>query len=273
METLVIITCSFYFLSTVGYLFYLIFQKDFLQRAGFGLLLAGFAVHTVVLAVGWYQSGHIPVRNLYETLLMAGWATAGIFLAFSHRFNLKIFGIYAAPLITLIMLVATQVPRVPAQAKPVFDNFWLVIHVLTIFLGEAALALACGAGVFYLLQERAIKTKHHGFFYKRLPSLELLDGVGYTCLIAGFTLMTFGLITGIIYAKSVWGRFWSWDPKEVWAGITWLLYAVLLHERLTVGWRGRRSAILAIIGFAIVLFTFFGVNFFLKGHHGIFTRF
>ena len=273
MEPLVVTACILYFLSAAGYLGYLTVQKERLQRAGFGLLALGFGIHTVALAVGWYQGGHIPVANLYETLLMAGWATAGIFLALSFRFNLKVFGIYAAPLITLIMLVATQIPRVPAEAKPVFDNFWLIVHVLTIFLGEAALALACGAGILYLLQEHAIKAKRHGFFYKRLPSLEMLDGVGYTCLIAGFTLITFGLITGIIYAKSVWGRFWSWDPKEVWAGITWLLYAVLLHERMTVGWRGRRSAILAIIGFAVVLFTFFGVNFFLQGHHGVFTRF
>ncbi len=273
MESLVVISCILYFLSAVGYLGYLIIQKEWLQQAGFGLLTLGFGLHTVTLALAWVHGGHIPVTNLYETLLMAGWATAGIYLALSYRFNLKVFGIYAAPLITLIMLVATQTPRVPAEAKPIFDNFWLIIHIITIFLGEAALALACGVGILYLLQERAIKSKHHGFFYKRLPSLEMLDGVGYTCLIVGFTLITFGLITGIIYAKSVWGRFWSWDPKEVWAGITWLLYAVLLHERMTVGWRGRRSAILAIIGFAVVLFTFFGVNFFLKGHHGIFTRF
>ena len=119
----------------------------------------------------------------------------------------------------------------------------------------------------------AIKTKNPGFFFKRLPSLELLDSTGYACIIAGFTMVTFGLITGFVYAKSVWGRFWSWDPKEVWSGITWLFYAALLHERLTVGWRGRRAAIMAIIGFAVVLFTFFGVNFLLKGHHEVFTTF
>ena len=178
METLVVITCGFYFLSAAGYLFYLIFQKDVLQRVGFGLLLAGFAGHTVVMAFAWYQSGHIPVRNLYETLLMAGWATAGIFLAFSHRFNLKIFGIYAAPLITFIMLVATQVPRVPTQARPIFDNFWLVMHIFTIFLGEAALALACGAGVFYLVQERALESKLRGVVDKRVPCVEVVVGVG-----------------------------------------------------------------------------------------------
>jgi cytochrome c-type biogenesis protein CcsB len=139
-------------------------------------------------------------------------------------------------------------------------------------MGEASFALACGVGFLYLVQEHTIKSKTHGFFFKRLPSLELLDTTGYACIVTGFTMLTLGLITGFIYAKSVWGRFWSWDPKEVWSGITWLLYAALLHQRLTVGWRGRRAAIMAIIGFAVILFTFFGVNFLLQGHHGGFTK-
>lgn len=121
--------------------------------------------------------------------------------------------------------------------------------------------------------ENAIKSKRHRFFYKRLPSLELLDTTGYTCIMFGFLLLTVGLSTGFIYAKLVWGRLWGWDPKEVWSLITWLLYAALLHQRLSIGWRGRKSAIMAIIGFCVVLFTFFGVNFLLTGHHREFTRY
>ena len=101
----------------------------------------------------------------------------------------------------------------------------------------------------------------------------MLDNIGYVCIVVGFSMLTLGLITGFVYAKAVWGRFWSWDPKEVWAGITWLFYAVLLHERLTVGWRGRRSAIMAIIGFGVLIFTFLGVNLFMEGHHEVFTKF
>jgi cytochrome c-type biogenesis protein CcsB len=101
--------------------------------------------------------------------------------------------------------------------------------------------------------------------------LDLLDTTAYACIVVGFSMITIGLITGVVYAKAVWGRFWSWDPKEVWSAITWLFYAALLHERLTVGWRGRRSAIMAIIGFGVLLFTFLGVNFLLQGHHGTFT--
>jgi len=144
--------------------------------------------------------------------------------------------------------------------------------LVSIFIGEAIFALACGLGILYLLQEREIKTKKHGFFFKRLPSLELLDSTGYACIIAGFTLLTIGIVTGMIYAKLIWGKFWSWDPKEVWSAVSWLLYAVLLHQRITIGFRGRRAAIMAVIGFGALLFTFLGVNFLLKGHHEPFTR-
>lgn len=272
MEPIFLVVIIFYMLSTIGYLIYLFLQKDYLQKTGFYLLAAGFLCHTVEMGYRFVQSGHFPVNNLHETLSLAGWTLAGVFLLFQDRYRLKILGIYAAPLITIVMVIAARLPNVPSKTHTILNSFWLIVHVVAIFIGEASLALACGAGLLYLLQENAIKSKQRGFFFKRLPSLELLDNTGYACIVTGFTMLTFGLITGLIYAKSVWGRFWSWDPKEVWSGITWILYAVLLHQRLTVGWRGRRAAIMAIIGFAVILFTFLGVNFFLKGHHGEFTR-
>jgi cytochrome c-type biogenesis protein CcsB len=272
VEPIFLVVIIFYLLSTIGYLIYLFLQKDFLQKTGFYLLAAGFLCHTVEIGYRLVQSGHFPVSNLHETLSLAGWTIAGVFLIFQDRYRLKILGIYAAPLITIVMVIAARLPNVPSKTHTILNSLWLIVHVVAIFIGEASLALACGAGFLYLLQEHAIKSKHRGFFFKRLPSLELLDHTGYACIVTGFTMMTFGLVTGLIYAKSIWGRFWSWDPKEVWSGITWLLYAALLHQRLTIGWRGRRAAIMAIIGFAVILFTFLGVNFLLKGHHGEFTR-
>ena len=272
MEIVIIITIFFYMLSTAGYLAYLFLQKNYLQRAAFYLLMSGFLCHSAIICYGFVKSGHIPINNLRETLFIAGWTVAGVFLIIQYKFNLKILGIYAAPLATFVMVIASQLPREPVQIKNIFKSFWLIVHVITIFIGEASFALACGVGLLYLIQEHSIKSKHHGFFFRRLPSLELLDTTGYACIITGFTMLTLGLISGFVYAKSVWGRFWSWDPKEVWSGITWLLYAALLHQRLTIGWRGRRAAIMAIIGFAVILFTFLGVNFLLEGHHGEFTR-
>ena len=272
MDILQICTILFYLMGTAACIGYLVLQKNRLHRGADVLLAAGFAFHTLSLGYGFFLDGHIPVQNLHETLVLAAWALICVYFLFQWRYRLRVLGAFAAPLALTVMLIAYQLPRQTPTTANLFASLWLVGHVAAIFLGESAFALAFGLGLLYLLQERAIKTKNPGFFFKRLPSLEMLDSAGYRCIVAGFALHTLGLITGFIYAKSVWGRFWGWDPKEVWSGVTWLLYAALLHQRLTVGWRGRRAAIMAIIGFIVVLFTFLGVNFLMKGHHGVFTR-
>jgi cytochrome c-type biogenesis protein CcsB len=260
-----------YLAATAGYLAFLLLQRRPLERTARWLLTAGFAGHTLVLAGAGLKAGHLPVNDLHGTLVVAGWTLAGAFLVLQRRYRLHALGVLAAPLVLTIMAAAARLPSVPAADKALFNNFWLVSHVAAIFLGEAALALACGIGILYLLQEHGIKTKSHGFFYRRLPSLGLLDAAGYGCIATGFALLTLGLVTGFAYAETVWGRFWQADPKEIWSLITWLIYAALLHQRLTVGWRGRRSALMAVAGFAALLFTFLGVNFWLDGHHGVFT--
>jgi cytochrome c-type biogenesis protein CcsB len=265
-------TLGLYALSTAAYLAFLFIQKKALHRWGVGLLSAGFGVHTLVIGYATFATGHIPVNTLRDTLSFACWAVAGVFLLFHYRYRLKIMGIFAAPLTAATMALVAVMPATTMAAKPVLKSFWLVAHVTFIFIGEAGMALACGLGILYLIQEKAIKSKKPGFFFRRLPSLGQLDAAGYACILGGFLMMTLGLIMGLVYAKNVWGRFWSWDPKEVWSGITWLLYAVMIHMRLSVGWHGRRSAVMAIIGFAVVLFTFLGVNLFLSGHHGEFTQ-
>jgi cytochrome c-type biogenesis protein CcsB len=272
MEALVLSSIVFYLLSTAGYFGYLFLQKDRLQKLGHYALLVGFIVHTAVIATAFAQSGHMPVSNLHQTLSFAAWAVAGVFLVFQFKYRLKVLGVYAAPFIAFIMAIASRIPSAPVESTQTLRSFWLILHVTVIFVGEAGFALACGLGILYLLQENAIKTKKQRFFFRRLPSLDKLDSGGYTCMVIGFTMLTLGLITGFVYAKSIWGRFWSWDPKEVWSGITWLFYAVLLHQRLTVGWRGRRSAIMAIIGFAVLVFTFLGVNLLMEGHHRPFAN-
>lgn len=261
-----------YFASSVCYGAYLFMQKDSFQRAGFAIVLFGFAVHTTIIASKTLYSGVIPVQNLHETLLLAAWVFAAVFLALKQHTGLKVMGVFAVPLITLLSAAAFTVPDQVFHIETALTSIWLVVHVLMIFIGMASMSLAAGTGILYLIQKRNIKSKKHRFFFKRLPSLELLDNTGYTFVVLGFSALTIGLITGFVYAQSVWGRFWSWDPKEIWSAITWLIYAALLHERLVSRWRGNRAAILAIIGFAAMLFTFLGVNFLLEGHHDEFTR-
>jgi cytochrome c-type biogenesis protein CcsB len=272
MNQLTHVVAFLYILSAIGYVAYLVRQDAFWNQTGYYLLIAGCLLHTTVIGYGTLLAGHLPVRNLRETLSMVAWAMAVLFILFQTRYHLKILGVFASPLSAVVMIISTQLPAEVLQAPAAFNSIWLYFHIVTVFLGDAAFALAFGVGIFYLVQEQAIKTKTHGFFYRRLPSLEFIDTTGYACIVVGFSLLTIGLITGFAYAKTVWGHFWSGDPKEIWSGIAWLIFAALLHGGISLGWGGRIAAIMAIIGFAVLMFTFFGVNFFLKGHHGEFTR-
>ena len=272
MAIVFFIILLFYLLSSAGYLIFLFAQKKIFHRLAYGLMMAGFLAHTGLIGYEFFSLGQIPVENLHQTLSFAAWSFAGVYLFLKYKYRLNILGAYAAPLVTVFMIAAFLVPTVAVVPTTLFKSLWLVIHIIIIFIADASLAMACGTGMLYLIQEHAIKSKSNRFFLKRLPSLEFLDRTGYAFIVTGFTLLTIGLITGFVYAQLVWGRFWSWDNKEIWSVITWLIYAALLHERMVAGWRGRRAAIMAIIGFAAVLFTFFGVNFLLEGHHDKFTK-
>jgi cytochrome c-type biogenesis protein CcsB len=156
--------------------------------------------------------------------------------------------------------------------SPVLQSYWLTIHTIVAFLGNAAFALAFGVGIMYLVQEHYVKSKHLGGIFGRLPSLQTLDALNYKLITLGFPLLTFAIISGSLWAESAWGSYWRWDPREVWSLTTWFIYAIILHARLIAGWRGKRAAILSIVGFLIIIITFFGINLLEKGiHQGSFT--
>ncbi|MBW2259529.1 MAG: cytochrome c biogenesis protein CcsA [Deltaproteobacteria bacterium] len=256
MNVLFALTMVCYVASSVGYQGYVLFQKRPIYRVASILLWVGFLCHTGVVALQVFKTGHLPVYNLHETLSTFGWATVGVFLLLQIKVHLMVLGALVAPVATAAVIIASILPKPPVALDPLLKSLWRTVHLGTITLGLAAFAIAFLVGILYLIQENAIKEKKRGFFFRRLPSLKLLDSMGYSCLIAGFPMLTFGIITGVIYAQVVHGRFWSWDHKEILGAITWLVYAVLLHERLTVGWRGRRAAITTIVGFVILVITF-----------------
>ena len=258
--------------SMAAYLAFFFNQREGVQRLGRMLIGLGVLAHLFYTIDLGITLGGLPVQNLSQSLSIAALSFGSMFLYFQYRSNLKVLGVFASVLLTLTVLAAMVVPQSGPPPETALKGFWFHAHILMIFTGEAALVLACGAGILYLLQEKGIKAKTPGFFFKRLPSLDLLDTTIYVCLNTGFALMTAGLITGFIYARFVWGRFWSWDPKEVFSIGTWFVYATLLHFRFHSGWRGRKSAIMTIIGFLIIIFTFLGVNLFLGGHHQEFTK-
>jgi cytochrome c-type biogenesis protein CcsB len=262
-----VITTLLYAVGTVGYLIYVIRTEKVIHRIAYGFLLAGFLSHTLGLAMLVSQIRQMPVTTLPQTFSLFAWAIVGSYLAFQVKFNIRILGTFVSPLAVVFMLLSSAIPGRVIPNSQLFKSFWLTLHVATMFIGMAIFALAFCAGIMYLLQERQIKSKNFGILYRRLPSLEVLDSLNYVCLTFGFPLITIGLISGFVYAGAVWQSYWHWDPKEILSVVTWLIYAVLLHERLAVGWRGRRAAIMAIVGFSAILVTFVGTSMILEVHH------
>ena len=165
------------------------------------------------------------------------------------------------------MLSSAMLPREIKPLSPELRSYWLSIHTILAFLGNAAFAMASGIGVMYLIQERYVKSKHPSGLFQRLPSLQILDEINYRLITIGFPLLTLAIITGALWAQSAWGSYLRGDFRVVWAIITWLIYAVVLHTRLLAGWRGKRAAILSIIGFITILIAFFGIKLIKKGLH------
>jgi cytochrome c-type biogenesis protein CcsB len=262
-----VLTILLYGVGTVGYLIYIIRPDTLIHRVASLFLLGGFVSHTLELLLLVLRIHYAPVTTLQQALSFFVWAIVGSYLAFQLKFNIRILGTFVSPLAVIFMLLSTTIPAHLVPASRLFKSFWLNLHVGTMFLGNAVFALAFCAGIMYLLQERQIKNKSFGLLYRRLPSLESLDSLNRTCVIVGFPLITIGLISGFVYAGTVWRSYWNWDPKELLSVMTWLIYAVLLHERLAVGWRGRRAAVMAIIGFAAILVTFLGASMILESHH------
>jgi cytochrome c-type biogenesis protein CcsB len=152
---------------------------------------------------------------------------------------------------------------------PALKSNWLIAHVVSCFVGYAAFAVSFGVSILYLFKtgSEKLSPRSAGSFWDFLPSSAALDEIGYKTIAIGFPLLTIGIVTGAFWANVAWGTYWSWDPKETWSLIVWLIYAAYLHARITRGWRGKRAAILSIVGFAATIFCYLGVNLILSGLH------
>ncbi len=256
-----------YLLSFAAYLVFFLTQKANVRRIARAIFIGAFLVHTVSIIARAVETGHTPITSHFETVSFFAWAIGCCYLSFRWRYTVKNLGVFVSGFVLLLIVIASCASRAAMPLTAALQSWWLPVHASITLFADAFLALACIGGIMYLLQERELKKKRFGLFYTRLPSLEMLDNLNHHCLSIGFPLFTLGLVTGSLWAKQAWGAYWQWDPKETWSLITWFLYAAAVHQRFTVGWRGRRVALLSILGFASVLFTLWGVSFLLKGVH------
>lgn len=258
---------TFYLAATIMSVMELFKSNKTTSRIILSLAVIGFLLHTAYIIARYIIGGHLPVSNLHEASSFFSWCIVLIFFFLEYRYRLALLGSFIMPVVFILMLSSSMLPRKIEPLSPVLQSYWFGIHTVLAFMSYAAFAMAFGVGIMYLIQEHHLKSKKLGGLFQKLPNIQILDEINYRLITIGFPLLTLAIITGVLWAESAWGSYWRWDPKEVWSLITWLIYAAVLHLRLTSGWRGRRAAILSIIGFCTVIFTFFGVNLLLKGLH------
>lgn len=256
-STLFKIAFSIYLAATAAYVIHLLSERSAAGRAGSALLLAGLAFHTASLVVRTVAAGRPPFLNLYEYMLSFAWGGVVVYLGLEYLTRTRTYGSFAVPLVTGVSFLALRLPIGVNPTMPALESPWRVPHIATAVLAYASFAVAVGLAVMYLLREKSGKDS---FWTKKVPSAKFLDQTIYRLISFGFLMQTLLLITGAIWAQKAWGTYWSWDPKETWALVTWLIYAAYLHMRTTRGWSGRTSAVVVIIGFGAVIFTLFGVN-------------
>ncbi len=261
------LTVLIYLVATGSFFLYLFVGKDSYSRISPFILLIGLIIHSTALAVIFFHAGFPALTQFREALSFKAWVMVGTYILVQFKYRLTVLGCFIAPLAFLMCLSALTLGAGDAEIPPALKTYWLPLHVTLAFLGNAVFALAFGVSVVYLFQEYELKNKKRTILHKRFSSLETLDRLNYIFLIWGFPLMTFGIITGSLWAGVYWGDYWSWEPRQISSAITWFLYGALLHGRITGGWRGKKAALWTIVGFAVVLSYFLLGDFVFTGRH------
>lgn len=255
------ITLVIYAVGSGGYIYSLVFRND---RIFPKLLLVtgmGLATHTIAVAARLAAQGHLPWSSDYDNGVMGGW----FIIAFTvyvgvRQKTLRILGAVTLPCVLLIMGYGVMKNPTLGPMAASLKSVWLYIHVFFAWLSFGAYALAMAAGVIYLLKEKDALVGGANPLYEKVPSLDRLDELMFRYLVFGFITNAVMIAAGAIWAKDLWGNYWAWDPVETWSLVSWLMYGIAIHLRVTLGWRGRRFAWVVILALGSVIINFFGVN-------------
>ncbi len=231
----------------------------------------------VLLTVGSLTRGlaaqRVPWSNMYEFALTGSLIALTVFFVLVRIWDAAWLGVFVTGFSLVLLGIGFSVYVPAGPVVPALHSYWLVIHVAAVMIAGALFLVSAAASMLYLLKSRAESRDSEGAFLARVPAPMVLDRVAFRVIAVAFPIWTFGaLIAGPIWAYDAWSRYWGWDPKEVWALITWIVYAGYLHARVTAGWRGRRVAILCLLGFATFLFSFYGVNLLFGGSQHTYAK-
>jgi cytochrome c-type biogenesis protein CcsB len=271
------------------------------NKIGFNSILFSNIFISIILAWRWIENGYFPLSNLYESLLFFTWGMTVITLILESTTSLNLVGAVVSPLSLFVIGFATlSLPdgmQKAAPLVPALKSNWLMMHVSIMMLSYSTLIIGSLLSIVFLFltkgknitlkgnsignlnfqtsslelgddyTKRITADNYNGILGNKLSLLESLDNLSYRIIGLGFPLLTIGIISGAVWANEAWGSYWSWDPKETWALITWLVFAAYLHTRITKSWQGKGPAILASVGFIVVWICYLGVNFLGKGLH------
>lgn len=262
-----------YALSFALYLVSFVFKTEKRSRIALGTLFAGFAAGTGAIAVRWIQTGHAPVVGNYENALAGSWLIIlfTLYLVIRRKgFRYAALGTIALSILILGIGMMSSPTIRPLNAALL--SFWLYIHIFFAWLAYASYTVAFSVGILYLLKEKKRQAEESaGGRLEKLPPLDVLDDMMFRYVVFGFITDAVMIATGAIWAKDLWGSYWSWDPVETWSLVSWLLYGLIIHLRVSLRWKGKRLAWLTIIAIIGVLVSFWGVNFIIEKSVHIFN--
>ena len=263
-KILFMIVMLLYFAAMILYFLFIAVKKPLISRIAAGLQAGGLTLHTAAIVLRGVAAGRLPLTNQYEFATAFAWGLCLVSLIFILKFRFPVLGAFAAPVTFLVIGYAAMQSKDVHELMPALQSNWLGFHVSTAIIAYGAFGVTFVLSLIFLLRGRF---KENGFWDQHIPSREKLDLISYRSVALGLLFLTFTIITGAIWAERAWGSYWSWDPKETWSLVTWIIYAAYLHLRIRRNWRGKAAAIFAVIGFVCVIFTYIGVNTFLPGVH------
>ena len=260
---------TFYAISSIIYIYCLVFKKEEKLKFALGSAIIGLLFHSASIAMRWIATEHGPYITMYEVLSKYAWFSVVVFLMAQYKYEkIKLAGFLVMPAVLLIMGAGSTYSRdiqlIPASLR----SYWLIAHVTFANLAFGSLLVATGIAALYILKERnSMKKEPESPFYKKLPELKVMDELMYQFVAAGILFLSIMIGTGGIWANQTWGRYWGWDPTETWSLIVWFMYGICLHLRMNVGWSGKRIAWYIILSLFILVFALFGVGYVYSGLH------
>ena len=260
-----------YLAGMLAFFAYFAYRQEGLRRLGLALVVPGSAVHLLAVVFRGFADSHYPLANMYEYSSMLALVAVLVFLLMTVRYPVAtLAGGPALFVAVALMGVGFALYQSPEPLVPALQSYWLKIHVTSMMVASGVLVSSFVFAALYLVKDRSLNARswlHESAASLRLPSLQTLDQLTFRAILLGFPIWTFGTMAGAIWGEHAWGRWWGWDPKETWAAITWMVYAIYLHAHSLQAWRGRRTALIATAGFVSILVTLYAVNLWIVGLH------